>query len=297
MSMSDVLRLTKHHGAGNDFLVLLDRGDRRPLSAAEVRVLCDRRRGVGADGVVRVVAGEGQRLRMELRNADGGVAEMSGNGIRCLVQAAVDAGFVAPGRVAVDTAVGERVVHYRALDNPGLGYASVAMGSATLGPERVVAEHPEMRWCQLVEMGNPHIVLFGPPVADDVVSSSGPRLERSVEGGANVEFVWEGPGAGELTLRVWERGVGETLACGTGACAAAVAVHAHGLIGPSVHVHNPGGPLHVEIGADGTVELSGPTQRLGAIEIDETVLSHLASVVVDGGDTGVPARPEVAVRP
>ena len=156
-----------------------------------------------------------------------------------------------------------------------------------------------MRWCQLVEMGNPHIVLFGPSFADDDdVSSSGPRLEQSVEGGANVEFVWQGPGAGELTLRVWERGVGETLACGTGTCAAAVAVHSRGLIGRSVRVHNPGGPLDVEIGDDGTVVLSGPTQRLGVIEVEETLLSHLAGAVAHGGDIGLgPARPEVARRP
>jgi diaminopimelate epimerase len=223
---------------------------------------------------------------------------MSGNGIRCLVQAAVDAGVVPPGPVAVDTPAGVRVVYYRSLNSPGLGYASVAMGKATLGAERAVPEHLQMRWCQLVEMGNPHVVLFGPPIADDVVTSCGPRLERSVEGGANVEFVRQGPGAEELTLRVWERGVGETLACGTGTCAAAVAVHARGLTGPSVRVHNPGGPLDVEIGDDNTVELSGPTQRLGVVEVDEAVLSHLAGAVAQGGDTGhAPARPEVAIRP
>ena len=161
------LRLTKHHGAGNDFLVILDADDRRPLTSTEVRVLCDRRRGVGADGVLRVMRGRaGSALTMDLHNADGSPAEMSGNGIRCLVQAAVDAGWVAPGPVPVATAAGLRTVHYRAGDRPGLGFASVDMGQVTLGPELDAGALPEeiaasVRFARTVDMGNPHIVLFG----------------------------------------------------------------------------------------------------------------------------------------
>jgi diaminopimelate epimerase len=277
MGAGGVLRLTKHHGAGNDFLVLLDPDDLRPLSAPEVRALCDRHRGFGADGVVRAITGSGSAaLSMDLRNADGGVAEMSGNGIRCLVQAAVDAQLVAPGTVAVQTLGGLRSVEYRLGPVAGLGYARVWMGHALLGPAITVDEPDGVRWGQRVDLGNPHVVLFGRPVEDDALRSVGPPLERSVPGGANVEFVWPGPAPGELTLRVWERGVGETLACGTGACAAAAAAHAHGEAGSRVRVHSPGGSLDVEL-EEGGILLAGPTQKVGEVTVDEVVLALLAN--------------------
>ena len=283
MDAGGALRLTKHHGAGNDFLVLLDPDDRRPLSAKEARALCDRHRGIGADGVLRVVVGNAPAaLSMDLRNADGGEAEMSGNGIRCLVQAAVDAGMVKAGTVTVQTLGGLRTVEYRSEALAELGYGRVDMGLAVLGAELGADASPGVRWGQHVDMGNPHVVLFGPPVGDDTVTRVGPRLGSSVTGGANVEFVWSGPGPGDLTLRVWERGVGETLACGTGACAAAMAAHAHGEAGTHVRVHNPGGILDVELGAEG-IMLAGPTQKVGDVVVDEAVLARL----VAGLDTGL----------
>jgi diaminopimelate epimerase len=275
------LRLTKHHGAGNDFLVFLDADGRRPLSPAEVRVLCDRHRGLGADGVLRVVrGGAGAALTMDLRNADGGPAEMSGNGIRCLVQAAVDGGWVVPGPVTVATPGGVRTVLYRTDERPGLGFGSVDMGAATLGPELDVGELPEevapaIRFARTVGMGNPHIVLFGAPVDADIVATVGPPLEHSVAGRANVEFVWPATDSDTLTMRVWERGVGETLACGTGACAAVAAAHSWGLVGSVVLVHSPGGTLQVGLGTDGIV-LTGPTQKVADVVVDDVVLDELA---------------------
>ncbi len=275
------LRLTKHHGAGNDFLVILDADDRRPLTSTEVRVLCDRRRGVGADGILRVMRGRaGSALTMDLHNADGSPAEMSGNGIRCLVQAAVDAGWVAPGPVPVATATGLRTVLYRPGDQPGLGFASVDMGRVTLGPELDAGALPEeiaasVRFARTVDMGNPHIVLFGTPVDSTVVASVGAPLEHSVRGRANVEFVWPGTDFDTLTMRVWERGVGETLACGTGACAVAAAVHGWGLVGASVLVHSPGGTLQVDLDAD-RASLAGPTQMVAELRVDTGVLAELA---------------------
>ena len=298
MEARGALRLTKHHGAGNDFLVLLDPDDRRPLSAEEVRALCDRRRGIGADGVVRAVTGTGPAaLSMDLRNADGGVAEMSGNGIRCLVQAAVDAGLVPAGRVVVQTLGGLRSVEYRSGPGPGLGYGRVDMGDAVLGAELGAEIPADASWGQHVDMGNPHVVLFGRPVGDDTVRTVGAALERSVPGGANVEFVWPGPGAGELTLRVWERGVGETLACGTGACAVAASAHAHGAADRQVRVHSPGGALDVELGVTG-IFLAGPTQKVGDVSVDEIVLAALARAP-HALDTPVPpgVPTEVASRP
>jgi diaminopimelate epimerase len=300
MEARGALRLTKHHGAGNDFLVLLDPDDRRPLSAEEARALCDRRRGIGADGVLRAVSGTGAAaLSMDLRNADGGVAEMSGNGIRCLVQAAVEAGLVPAGALVVQTLGGLRSVEYRSLPDAGLGYGRVDMGRAVLGAELGGEAPGDARWGHHVDMGNPHVVLFGRPVGDDTVRTVGAALERSVPGGANVEFVWPGPGPGELTLRVWERGVGETLACGTGACAVAASAHAHGEADRRVRVHSPGGALDVELGPTG-IFLAGPTQKVGDVWVDETVLAALARAphALDTPQALDPPVPtEVATRP
>ena len=277
------LTLSKHNGAGNDFLVLLDPYDRRPVTPREARALCDRHRGVGADGLLRATAGSAPgALRMELFNADGGVAEMSGNGARCLAQAAVDGGLTETGRVTLETLAGRRWVEYRHAPAPGLGYGRVGMGTAELGEELTVGSEvpaddpPGVRWGRWVDMGNPHLVLFGAPVDGDVVRRLGPGLSARAAEGANVEFVWPGPGAGELTLRVWERGVGATLACGTGTCAVAAAARARGEVGARVRVHNPGGALDVELDGDEIV-LAGPTQTVAVVHVDEDAVASWAA--------------------
>ncbi len=134
------------------------------------------------------------------------------------------------------------------------------MGRATIDggdAERCNVGHGQLR----VNMGNPHLVVLGPDPAVVAVAELGPMLEAGVAGGQNVEFVTLGPGPDEITMRVWERGVGETLACGTGACAAAVALNHWGRVGRRVTVHQPGGDADVELRADGTVVLSGPVER------------------------------------
>ena len=268
------LRLTKHHGAGNDFLVMLDPDGQRSLSCEEARVLCDRHRGIGADGILRVMSGsDGAALTMELRNADGAVAEMSGNGIRCLAQAAVEAGLVAPPRFTVATAAGVRTVDYEPGAAPGTAWASVDMGPVTLGEDQP-QESPGRR-ARRAEVGNPHLVLFGPdPVGVDV-TGLGPRLEAMEPGGLNVEFVARTETPDELVLRVWERGVGETLACGTGSCAAAEAARSWGLVGDTVRVQNPGGPLVVTLGArpGDPVTLAGPVRKVADVVLDRAGLA------------------------
>ncbi|HEX3946625.1 MAG TPA: diaminopimelate epimerase [Acidimicrobiales bacterium] len=286
------LVLSKHHGAGNDFLVVVDPDDRARLTDGQVRALCDRHVGLGADGVIRVGVGRhpgrpgsdgaGSRatdLWMELRNADGGEAEMSGNGIRCLAQAAVDAGLAAPPQFTVDTPAGVRTVEYRPGSAAGTAWASVDMGVVRLG-----AEEPDLigsaglpgRQARRVDVGNPHLVLLGPedPSAIDV-AEIGAGLEAVTPGGVNVEFVAAGPGPDELQLRVWERGVGETLACGTGSCAAAAAARSWGLVGDVVLVHNPGGALEVRLGPadDDPVTLAGPTRWVADVSVDLAVLA------------------------
>lgn len=268
------IELTKHHAAGNDFLVQLDPEAVRQLLAEEVRALCDRRRGVGADGVVRVLrAAAGADLVMDLRNADGTAAEMSGNGIRCMVQAALEAGLVRAGDVVVETPAGIRRVTYTAVE-PDLGYATVDMGEAKLQDEFLPEDPPGVRRAVSVDVGNPHLVLLCEAMDDETVRSSGSRLANSVPGGANVEFIFAGEDERSIGLRVYERGVGETLACGTGACAAAAAARSWGLVGSDVEVVMPGGVLRVVLGAD-HVTLGGPTRKIADVSVSEQDLAAL----------------------
>ncbi|HWC38172.1 MAG TPA: diaminopimelate epimerase [Acidimicrobiales bacterium] len=270
------LRLTKHHGQGNDFLVLLDPDDRCRVEPTAVRFVCDRRRGVGADGLIRVTradpGGDGAVLTMELHNADGGTAEMSGNGIRCLAQAAVDEGLASPPTFVVRTVAGPRTVTVMPGPAAGTAEVTVDMGAAELGPEErhpsIETMLPDRGWrARTVCVGNPHLVLLGTDLDGVDVAGAGSALQDRYPGGINLELVTPGPGPDELVLRVWERGVGETLACGTGSCAAAAAAQAWGVVGDSVRVHNPGGVL--EVGLDGTgVVLGGVVHRVCSVEVD-----------------------------
>lgn len=270
---------TKHEGAGNDFLVVLDPDDSLRLRGDQVRLLCERHRGIGADGVIRVGPGRaGADLVMHLHNADGGVAEMSGNGIRCLAQAAVDAGLVAPPTFSVATDGGVRTVTFVAGEEPGWARASVDMGAVTLGPE---TEPIDGRRARTADVGNPHLVLMdsGAGVGEVDLAVRGPELQSTFANGVNVEWIELGHDAeGEfLELRVWERGAGETLACGTGSVAAAAVARHWGLVqgtGP-VRVHNPGGMLEVTLGsgAGEPAVLAGPVRKVADIEVHPGMLS------------------------
>jgi diaminopimelate epimerase len=264
------LTVTKYHGLGNDFLVLLD-PVAAPPDAGLARRLCDRHRGIGADGLIvgrtRPVSDD-VALSFQLFNADGSEAEMSGNGLRCLAHAAFEAGVVAVGApFGVMTPAGRRSV---LIERAGRElWVQVDMGTVKVrGPaERCNVGHGQL----LVDVGNPHLVVAGGDPAGVAVEVLGPRLEATDPAGLNVEFVALGPGRDELTMRVWERGVGETEACGTGACAAAVAFHHWGRVGASVTVHQPGGPLLVEIAEDESVRLSGPSALVAVCEVPEDI--------------------------
>jgi diaminopimelate epimerase len=249
------MKLEKYHGLGNDFLVLLDLDGLHPVDGVMARALCDRHTGVGADGLIRVTTGPTPSpYNMELYNADGGRAEMSGNGIRCLALALVDSGLDAGPELVIATDAGPRrvvIVHH---DGPHQSTISVDMGVATVepGPGQAL----------LVDMGNPHAVI---EVQDPYDVDLG-REFRRLGADVNLELVAAGPGPDELTMRVWERGVGETMACGTGACAAAVAAHKWGMVGDQVTVHQPGGAVRVDLSGPQIV-LTGPAVWVCSVEV------------------------------
>ncbi|MGH9108649.1 MAG: diaminopimelate epimerase [Acidimicrobiales bacterium] len=272
-------RLTfwKHEGAGNDFLVALDPAGKLDLGPDHARALCDRHRGVGADGLIVVGRdGVGADLTMVLWNADGSQAEMSGNGMRCLAQAAVAAGLVTPPRFTVATGAGVRAVELTSDDGQN-AVASVDMGPVRLGTER--SEGGPGRRSRAVDVGNPHLVVLsdGDPAGADLAGMAAGVAARC-PGGVNVELVAPGPGPGQLVMRVWERGVGETLACGTGSCAAAAAARSWGMVGDRVLVANPGGTLDVRLGAgDGApAVLAGPVRRVAEVLVDAAALEAVA---------------------
>ncbi len=265
------LTLAKYHGLGNDFLVLVDRGGSHPIDGDLARRLCDRHRGIGADGLIRVTptsngsSADPAAVVMELLNADGSAAEMSGNGIRCLAQAACEAGLVEGPEFVVTTAAGPRSVTVRPGSRPGTTEVSVGMGEALVGPEVRSGERGEHR-ARLVDIGNPHMVVLAPEADDYDVGALGPRFETEHGSGINVEFMAPGPSPSEITIRTWERGVGETLACGTGSAAAAAAARAWGLVGDHVRVRNPGGPLQVDFSGSEVI-LTGPAELVGRVEV------------------------------
>lgn len=252
------LVLTKHHGLGNDFLVLLDLAGAQPVAAARAAALCDRRKGIGADGFIRVTAGtNGADLTMELRNADGGLAEMSGNGISCLAQAAVDAGVAPWPEISVMTGAGVRELIVQPEMARGQRDVTVNMGAATATGEVEVEGVKGV----LVDVGNPHLVLRD--TGQDLVVVGQANRDR------NVELI-EASGANSIRMRVHERGVGPTEACGTGAVAAALAARDWGMtLNGSVTVQQPGGPAHVKIEQDGVAWLTVAVQFVARIEVNQ----------------------------
>jgi diaminopimelate epimerase len=245
------MRLTKHHGLGNDFLVLLDLAGTEPVTPEIAVALCDRRTGIGADGLIRVTAGQGEAdVTMLLLNADGTEAEMSGNGIRCLAQAVFQHHLAEPPVLRVATAAGLRTVTALARTGDRSHRFSVDMGAAKVVGDEVELVGGPVRRAARVDVGNPHLVLHWDDAAlptRDVLVQWGERLNEQNPGGVNVEIVRPGP-AGELEMVVYERGVGPTLACGTGACAVAAAAHGWGLAGTTATVRMPGGPVDVQLG-------------------------------------------------
>ena len=262
------MRLTKHHGSGNDFLVLLDLGGVRPITADDAVAACDRRTGIGADGILRVTAGHhGADVTMELRNADGSPAEMSGNGIRCLAQAVFQARLVPPPVLQVATAAGIRTVTVEAQSAPHTHQMRVDMGAV-----KVVGAEPEWVGVDVlqalrVDVGNPHVVLLWSAAAlpdRERLIALGSQIDAATPGGANVEVIAADPDGHHVDMVVFERGVGPTMACGTGACAAAAAAQEWGLCGTTVTVQMPGGPVQVTLGDP--VVLSGAVTSVARIE-------------------------------
>ncbi|MBV9950013.1 MAG: diaminopimelate epimerase [Myxococcales bacterium] len=261
------LAFAKYEGIGNDFILLAaDAEDALPPARA-VR-LCDRRFGVGADGVLLLLPPRRDDcvVRMRVVNADGSVPEMCGNGLRCVALHVVRSGPAAassrgPRTIRVDTDAGPRDCAVD--DTGGQGWVTVQMGGVRVLGDRVLEVAGRRAPLILADAGNPHAILFG-AFARSEVEELGPRIATHADfpNGTNVEFA--SVKGDDIDLVVWERGVGITLACGTGACATAAVAASRGLVptGTPVPVRLPGGTLEVTVDADGRTTMRGPARHV-----------------------------------
>ncbi len=259
------LAFTKMHGLGNDFVIIDARSSTVVLDRRDVCALGDRRRGIGFDQLLTILPSEGGgHARLVIHNPDGGEAEACGNGTRCVA----DLLMGAAGEVTIETVVGP--LHCRRRPD---GRISVDMGTPLFGWRDIPLSHAhdtlsvpvpgfDLAACCCVSMGNPHAVFFVPDVEQVPVGELGPELERHplFPEGANIEFVTV-ENRTRLRTRVWERGAGETQACGSGACAVVVAAVRRSLVERRADVALDGGVLEIEWMPDGRVEMTGPAVR------------------------------------
>ncbi|MFI6288570.1 diaminopimelate epimerase [Streptomyces sp. NPDC051018] len=284
----------KGHGTENDFVIVPDPGNEVDLPASAVARLCDRRAGIGGDGLLHVVrsaahpearamADEAEWF-MDYRNADGSIAEMCGNGVRVFARYLQLAGHTGAGDLAVATRGGVKKVHLAKSATPSEdGDITVFMGRATLPGESVTVTVDGRAWpARNVGMGNPHAVVF----VDDLDHAGDLRSEPSFApaavypNGVNVEFVAD-RGERHVAMRVHERGSGETRSCGTGACAVAVAAARRDGADPSATgvpvtytVDLPGGRLVITERPDGEIEMTGPAVIVAEGHLTPALLAH-----------------------
>ncbi|AZQ37883.1 diaminopimelate epimerase [Streptomyces cyaneochromogenes] len=288
--MSTRIAFLKGHGTENDFVIVPDPENVIDLPPAAVAALCDRRAGIGGDGLLHVVrsaehpeardmAGDAEWF-MDYRNGDGSIAEMCGNGVRVFARYLQHAGYVTEGDLAVATRGGVKTVHI-AKD----GDVTVGMGKARLPEGDVTVSVGERSWpARNVNMGNPHAVAFVDDLAHagDLYSPPPFSPASAYPDGVNVEFVVD-RGPRHVALRVHERGAGETRSCGTGACAVAVAAARRDGADPAATgapatytVDVPGGTLVITERPDGEIEMTGPAVIVAEGEIDAQWLETLA---------------------
>ena len=279
-----MIRALKGHGTGNDFVVVPPCD--RDFSVDEVALICDRHFGIGADGLIRIVRtadaseaivrAQAAEWFMDYRNADGSIAEMCGNGVRVFVHALIAEGLASVGEFAVATRGGVRRVHIAEVG----GDVSVSMGVGVPElPSQITIAEGDAFPASGMHFPNPHAVVFVDDLDDAGDLNDQPEWhpESRYPDGVNIEFV-QVAGPRHIEVRIHERGVGETLSCGTGVCAAVnVAREAEAETEASTWtVEIPGGTVFVDVDVHGETTLRGPAQLVAALEIDEAWLEREA---------------------
>ncbi len=255
------MRFTKMHGLGNDYLYVFG----EPENPRELAVkLSDRHFGAGADGMIWISPSAVADFKMRIFNADGSEAEMCGNGIRCVGKYVYDKGYTDKKHLRIETKAGIRTLQLH-VSFGKVRSVAVDMGKGAVGEDLTLSIAGETVAVTPVNVGNPHAVLFVEDMANAPLTTLGPQIERheAFPEGTNVEFV-QVKDRTNLRMRVWERGSGVTMACGTGACASVLAAVRKGFCpaGETVFVELDGGTLEILVSPDNTVTMTGPAETV-----------------------------------
>ena len=279
----------KSHGLGNDYIVLDQAHLSRPLTAEAVRTICDYHFGVGSDGILLVVPGKEADFGVRIFNPDGSEAEKSGNGIRILAKFLYDHGYAPRPELTIST-LGGLVRARLDLDGDRVRMITAEMGRATFvsteipvaGPRREVvretlAVDDQRLTVTCVSVGNPHCVIFTDTLDVDEVKRLGPKIEHhpSFPNRINVQFA-KLLGRDRVSILIWERGAGYTLASGTSSCAVAAACVKNGLTDRTVTIESPGGALAVSIADTWGLTLTGPVSEICRGRLSEDLLRGLS---------------------
>lgn len=270
------------HGIGNDYIYINCLSE-TPGNLDKLAIrLSDRHSGIGGDGIILICPSQVADFKMRIFNADGSEAKMCGNGCRCVGKYVYDKGLTDKTRLTLETLSGIRNLRLKRGESGDVDMVTVDMGEPVTMPAEIpvisdngpLRDFPVETSCGVlpltsVGMGNPHGVVFVETIDDDLVAKAGPELERHPmwPDRANIEFA-RVDSAAEITMRVWERGSGETMACGTGACATAVAAAITGRCGRKVTVRLLGGDLEIDWANDGHVYMTGPATTVFEGTID-----------------------------
>jgi diaminopimelate epimerase len=266
---------TKSHGLGNDYIVIDPKDVPFEVTADAVRLICDRNRGVGSDGILLVSPSDGADFGLRILNPDGSEAEKSGNGVRIYAKFLREHGYTDQDRFTLHT-LGGRVTCVLEHQNGTVAQITVDMGKARFDPLDFIEVDGRRFEVTFVSVGNPHCVIVVPDLEAIDIHALGPKIEThpAFPNRTNVQFA-QVMSRREVRILIWERGAGYTLASGSSSCAVAAACHRKGLIDRDVTIAMPGGELSIQIGEDGEIRMRGPVEEICTGDISPDLLRHL----------------------
>jgi diaminopimelate epimerase len=273
--MGAVPHYVKSHGLGNDYIVIDPANVPFAVTPEAVRLICDRHRGVGSDGILLVAAADGADFGLRIFNPDGSEAEKSGNGARIFAKFLRDHGYTGEDRFTLDTP-GGRVTCALGREDGRIAHVTVDMGKPRFDALDSIEVDGRRLQVTSVSMGNPHCVVIVPDLTKIDVHALGPKIERHLAfpKRTNVQFA-EVVSRSEVRILIWERGAGYTLASGSSSCAVVAACHRRGLTDRDVTVSMPGGQLAITIADDGDIRMRGPVEEICAGDLSPDLLRRL----------------------